>query len=243
MRRRLKRRIEAAKEVLASGDEQRRDTAKSHLQELRAQFAQTNTVARSTSFREYEAQRARYSSELAEYEKQCLALDQWNASYGRNADYELFRKIADRLRADAESYKRGDFDIAVIKLPWRLLPPGHTGDVSWIVDEIRRLKLRYPHLRLQEERLLYAQSLGPSEKYVGEDEFEGYFAFVFRRTQHVLLENAEEGNAAYIFKKDWKSLSKRTKQDLLSNYRYCVDRVFHREDTDWKRRIRGRLGL
>jgi len=241
-RRRLKRRIQAAKEALTSGNEQRRNTAKNHLRELRAQFAQTNTLARSTSFREYEAQRATYSSRLAEYEKQRLAIDQWNARHGRNADYDLFRKIADRLRADAESYMRGDFAIQYIKLPWRFLPSGHI-DASWIADEMQRLKRRYPHLRFQAERLDYARRLGPSEVYRGEAEFDGYFAYVFRNTRHVLLENPQEGNAAYIFKRDWKPLSKRTKQALLSSYRYCIDRVFHREDTNWKLRIRRSLQL
>lgn len=56
------------------------------------------------------------------------------------------------------------------------------------------------------------------------------------------LENPEQGNAAYIFKENWTSLSRRTKQEPLSSYNYCVKRVLHRGDTDWKWHIRRSLG-
>ena len=161
---------------------------------------------------------AQYEKDTAEIQR---AIEQWDSLHGGNPDYEACLKIVDHLRADVESYVRREFVPPVSRLPWRFLPPGHR-DVSWVVDEIGRLKSQYPHLRFDEERLRYAYSLQPSDVFTGEDEFDGYFAFVFANTGHVLLENPQEGNAAYIFQQDWTSLSKRTKQELLSSHAHCV---------------------
>ncbi len=198
------------------------------------------------SIRDLQVKLAEHRAQMDRYEKDTApvrrAIEEWDSLYGGNPDYETCLRIVGHLRADVELYARGEFVLRPTKLPWRFLPPGH-GDVSWVIDEIARLRSKYPHLKLDEERLRYAQSLKPSQVFVGADEFDGYFAFVFPNTQHVLLENPEEGNAAYIFKENWTSLSRRTKQELLSSYNYCVKRVLHRGDTGWKWRIRRRLGL
>ena len=260
-KRRLRQEIRAAKQALTSQDEQRRTKTKNQIEELRRQLANITFKIRISglpaylrknwglsreALREHEQKLAAYDAELIRYKQREAnirhEIEQWNSIHGSNPDYETYLRIADHLRADVAAYIRGDFVLRATKLPWRFLPPG-SRDVSWIVDEIARLKSRYPDLRLDEERLRYAQSLKPAQVFVGEDEFDGYFAFVFTTTRHVLLENPEEGNAAYIFQLDWTSLSRRTKQELLSNYTHCVKRVLHRENSDWKWRIRNRLGL
>lgn len=112
-----------------------------------------------------------------------------------------------------------------------------------MIAEIRALKKRYPHLDYDESRLIYAQTLKPSHIFVGEQDFDGYFAFVFESTKHVLLENPQEGNAAYIFKHDWMTLSKLTKSELLDGYTHAVERVLHRQTGNWKWRIKRALRL
>ena len=96
---------------------------------------------------------------------------------------------------------------------------------------------------LDETRLPHADSLGPIQKFVGEDEFEGYFVFLFDKTDRIIAENPIEGNAAQIFSEDWTYLSKLSKGELLEGYRHSVKRVFHREAGNWKWRIRRALAL
>ena len=260
-KKRLKQQIEAAERMLKSKDEHRRTKIENRLEDLRRQLEDLTFKIRISGLPPWARQRwlwsresipdlhaklAEYRAQMAQYEKDTpqiqRAIEQWDSLYGGNPDYFAFLKIIDHLRADVESYVRGEFVLRSTKLPWRFLPPGHR-DVSWIIDEISRLNSRYPHLKLDEERLRYAHSLKPSQVFVGEDEFDGYFAFVFPSTKHVLLESPQEGNAAYIFQQNWTSLSRRTKQELLSSYTHCVKRVLHRENSDWKWEIRRRLGL
>lgn len=260
-KKRLRQEIRAAQRASTSKDEQRRTKAITLLEELRRQltgltfkirisglpqYARKNWVLSRNSIHEHEAKLAEHRAQMDQYEKHGAplrrAIEEWDSLYGGNLEYETCLRIVDHLRADVESYVRGEFALRATKLPWRFLPPG-SRDVSWIIDEIARLKSRYPDLRLDEERLRYAQTLKPSQVFVGDDEFDGYFAFVFPNTQHVLLENPQEGNAAYIFKENWTSLSRRTKQELLSSYTHCVKRVLHRESSDWKWHIRRRLAL
>ncbi|MCP9487719.1 MAG: hypothetical protein MSC30_17895 [Gaiellaceae bacterium MAG52_C11] len=185
--------------------------------------------------------------ELERYQQQTAgtrrALAEWDARYGGNpGEYSTRLRIVEHLRAGVEAYARGDFRIPVGKVSWRILPPGPWGsaELSVIHNEVRR---RHPGIRLDEARLPHADSLGPMQKFVGEDEFEGYFVFIFDKTDRVLLENPIEGNAAYIFRGDWTFLSKLSKGELLESYRYSVERVLHREAGNWKWRINRALAL
>jgi hypothetical protein len=193
----------------------------------------------------YKERRALYARDLEIYNRRAdrirPAIAEWQKTYGVSEHSSARLKIAERLRADVDAYTRGHFQTPIGKLWWRFLPAGQS-DVSTLVAEIRALKQRYPHLRYDEERMLYAQTLNPSHIFVGEDEFDGYFAFVFEHTNHVLLENPQEGNAAYIFKQDWMELSKLSKRDfLLEQYRDLVQRVPHRNTGNWKWYIRQAL--
>jgi hypothetical protein len=197
---------------------------------------------------------AAYNYRMIEYHKQLrehpkavrsilAAQAQWDLRYaGTIGTPETRKRIYDHLRVDAAAYLRGDLSSVAERLPWRFLPPGPNG-IAQVAKEIRELKTRYPYLRYDEKRLDYAQTLNPSHTYVGNDEFEGYFAFVFDRTEHVLLENPQEGNAAYIFKRNWTALSKLPKRDLLEGYRHDVQRVLHRDSGNWKRHIRFALRI
>ena len=148
----------------------------------------------------YRLRLARYEQEAGEMRR---AIAEWDTRHGSNpVEHATRLRIFDRLRADAEAYARGDFRVPLGKVAWRILPPGHWGahEIAAIHAGIRS---RNPGIQLDEARLPYADGLGPRMKYVGEDEFDGYFVFLFERTERVLLENPIEGNAAYIFSADW----------------------------------------
>jgi hypothetical protein len=130
--------------------------------------------------------------------------------------------------------------VLVQKLPWRFLPPGETGRMR-LFKAIQEFHERNPHCAIDKSRLVFAYSLKPKCVYVGEDEFDGYFAFVFSNTRRVLLENPIEGNAAYVFIEDWKFLSKLPKTDLLSLHDHGVKRAIHLGL--WRTRIRSLLKI
>ena len=157
-------------------------------------------------------------------------------------DYIHYRAVQ-RLRRDLEDLLKGRLAGPPIeKVPWRLLPPPEAGEAGLekMLTDIRSL---LPGVRLEGARLEFAYDLGPVRIYVGLGEFEGYLAFLFERTDHVLLECPMGGNAAYIFREDWRILSRLSKTELLNYHTSEVDRVIHDPDGHWRFRVRSRLGL
>jgi hypothetical protein len=256
--------IKQAKRALTSADDKIRTDAASQLKELRPKMDDLafdiRISALSPDMRQRlkenrDANKARhrdlaiYKQKLARYQQETAALRQaikkWDAAYRRRRrtlEYSTRLKIIEHLRRDVEACIRGEYRIPVGKLWWHFLPPGPSS-LERLAAEIGEFRHRNPGIQLEEERLLYARSLNPTLIFVGQDEFEGYFAFVFDETESVLLENPLQGNAAYIFKEDWVALSKLPKRDLLEGYGHSVKRVLHRDGEDWKWRIRHALRL
>jgi hypothetical protein len=79
--------------------------------------------------------------------------------------------------------------------PGCLLPPSETGEER-VLSVLRGFQHRRPELRVDELRLRFAYTLKPEQVLVGQNEFDGYFAFVFCGGAKVLLDNPIEGNAA-----------------------------------------------
>lgn len=147
-------------------------------------------------------------------------MDAW-----RQSNSILFR-ITHNLRRDCDAFFHPPEQLSVTSLPWRFLPPSETGEER-VLSALRDFCRRRPELRVDESRLRYAYGLMPEQIFIGEDEFDGYFAFVFARGAKVLLENPIEGNAAYIFGQDWRFLSKLSKAELLVHHREHLIRVIH----------------
>ena len=82
-------------------------------------------------------------------------------------------------------------------------------------------------------------SLNPASIYVGIDEFEGYFVFYFPDELTAILECPIVGNAIYIIKGDWQTLSQLNKRELLTDYQMNVRRVIHKGD--WFSRLKQKL--
>src|SRR5690606_5908338 len=99
----------------------------------------------------------------------------------------------------------------------------------------------FPHLRMNQQRLSFAYDLKPNRIYYGTGEFDGYLAFQFDWTSSILLECPMEGNAAYIFRDEWRTLSRLSKTQLLQHYRGQVSRVIHQYGSRWQQHIRMHL--
>ena len=123
-------------------------------------------------------------------------------------------------------------------LPWRLLPPSKMNQQR-VIAAIREYQIRNPDLIVDEGRLREAYALKPEGVYVGLDEFEGYFVFAFSAESKVLLEHPVVGNAAYVFGRNWRELSRLSKTQLIRRARRESVRVIHKGN--WRAQVRDAL--
>lgn len=148
----------------------------------------------------------------------------------------LQRRIAANLRRDWETVRTTGgvtgLRSKVSIVAWLLLPPG-VGE-RHVLGRLADFATRNRTVRVEPDRLKYAYSLNPSQIYVGQGGFDGYFVFIYSRTSRVLLENPIEGNAAYVLLRDWKDLSRLTKSELLSSD--AAVRVVH--SGEWRTHLR-----
>lgn len=158
-----------------------------------------------------------------------------DANQGYSEKEKMRRKILEGLRR--ESVLRSSGLGTVTQLPWTLLPVGEFGRQA-LRGYMENFQRRNPRLPIQFQRIEFAYELSPKEVFVGRDEFDGYFAFTFEASTKVLLEHPFEGNAAYIFSQDWRFLSRLTKSTLLENYSGSVQRVIHRNEGNWREKLR-----
>lgn len=114
----------------------------------------------------------------------------------------------------------------VRRVQWRLLPPGKAG-ARQAIQHYRNLQRLAPERRIQEERLQFMGQLDADERYTGEDSFEGYTCFFFAAKAVAVLECPYYGEATYILKGNWQTLSRHTKTDLLRDFREVTTRVIH----------------
>ena len=109
------------------------------------------------------------------------------------------------------------------------------------MSKLRSYKKRNPKLIIEEARLKYSWGLKPSAVYVGMDEFDGYFTFLYDGSDSVLMENPIRGNAAYIFRGDWERLSRLSKKEINNYHRNKTTKVVHK--SGWEQRIKSALGI
>jgi len=127
---------------------------------------------------------------------------------------------------------------SITKLNWYILPPG-----LWptSIEEVERVLPRKSGLGYCPDRILNAESLKPFEIGRGNGDFERYFCFRYKFTSKVLLESADDGNAAYILRGDWKALSRKSKYELINFHSSDIERVLHRDDSPWRSLIKTAL--
>jgi hypothetical protein len=154
----------------------------------------------------------------------------WQAIYGTRL------QIINSVRADVRAPLSGH--VAARSMPWKFLPPSELTEGTIIVH-VREFQRRHQDLQVDERRLREAFRLCPDEVYVGQNDFDGYFAFCFERERCVLLDHPVVGNAAYVFGSDWRILARLSKRELLDSHSGRFIRIVHR--TNWQSQIRAAL--
>lgn len=197
---------------------------------------------------QYRVKKELYQKNLAaitEWKRRCSdlqnqhrrAVERWKAAHEKSPDF-IRERVVSRLNREWAELKRGG--PGVMKVWWRFLPPGANGsfDIGPALHALRAVK---PNERVDEVRLRFAYSLKPRQVAIGQGEFDGYIAFLFPNTTRVLMECPFEGNAAYVFLRDWAALSRLSKRELLEQHGTQVRRVIHTEGGNWLNELRSLL--
>ena len=194
-----------------------------------------------------EAYNQMYPKLFSEYELQKQewknALLPWEEAYNKNYQalnspehriVKRFRRVIDQLLCS------GGRRSIIRKVNWEFLPPGY-----WPIDDssVASLFASKSSKAIIRERLIAATALDPFEIVIGKNEFNEYLCFRFRNNNKVLLESPYEGNAAYVLRGDWESLSKITKLQLMNIYSDFCERIIHGPSGNWKHEIKERLGM
>lgn len=119
---------------------------------------------------------------------------------------------------------------------WELLPVGK-GQPKVTVDEIVKKiggNLRPDKAAVLRERLDALTGLSPSAVIVGREAFRRYVGYQFK-SDLVVLENFDYGNALYVLYSDWETNSSRPRLELIADADANFDRVPHR--TGWQARV------
>ena len=193
----------------------------------------------------YRKKDRKHQKRLLEYRQQMnVHRERWQAwKQHEGKEIDDYRRSIRKKREELEALtSKQAIGLNLRRVPWRILPPGENlaVHVQLHFDEVCR---RNPTKEYEAHRLTYALSLSPREVVVGEDDFDGYYIFLFPNTERVLLENCEKGNAAYVLFEDWETLSRLSKHELRSTCLGQHDRVCHTEGSDWKWRLRQLLGI
>jgi hypothetical protein len=124
--------------------------------------------------------------------------------------------------------------LQTIRVAWEILPPGTIGEVI-----SRVFKGRTPTAEDTEavtERYKFLMGLKPEKLIYGTSGFQRYFGALIQNDL-VIFENVEYGNAIYVMFENWKTLSQRTRTELLSGrYGDNFDRVLH--VSGWKKKVK-----
>ncbi|MCU0222782.1 MAG: hypothetical protein MUF27_01655 [Acidobacteria bacterium] len=106
--------------------------------------------------------------------------------------------------------------LSTMRLNWRVLPPGRQ---PW--ERLKPLLQNVVDVQkagnrpVVEHRLETVNGYGPEFTAVGNGGFAGYVIFGFPARSLFVLECTRYGNATYVLERDWESLSKLTKAELL----------------------------
>ncbi|EOU1112121.1 MAG: hypothetical protein E6623_01215 [Clostridium perfringens] len=137
--------------------------------------------------------------------------------------------ITDKI--DSESY------IDTLYVNWEILPPGESS-LNLIKALLNNKSNKSNSSQDTSERMLFFKKLGVKKYIRGTNSFNSYIGAIFDNDV-VLLENSSYGNAAYILKSDWQTLSKLSRTELLSNYSDDIIRIPHNKN--WKNNLKSAL--
>jgi hypothetical protein len=121
-----------------------------------------------------------------------------------------------------------------VQLAWEILPPGSIDVVVRRMLENKRA-VTDDQRRTMEERLAVFSKFSPMAYLAGTSGFLRYFGAQFK-DDLVVFENLTYGNALYVMRANWQTLSKRSRIELLKGPRDDFDRIEHRQG--WEEALR-----
>lgn len=125
----------------------------------------------------------------------------------------------------------------MVKLSWDILPKG---DMPWETFKIHLKPVIDSKSKGKKviigERLETISKYNPDFRAIGENGYQGYIIFGFTKQNLYIFENAEYGNATYVFEGDWEQLSKMTKAEIIASNMH-KHRFVHLDG--WKEQIAG----
>lgn len=133
--------------------------------------------------------------------------------------------ITDKI--DFESYRE------TLNVSWEILPPGESS-INLIKTLLSNKSNKASSLQDTSDRMKFFENLGVKKYIRGTNSFNSYIGALFDN-DIVLLENSSYGNAAYILKSDWETLSKLSRTELLSHYSDKIIRIPHNKN--WKNNL------
>jgi hypothetical protein len=128
----------------------------------------------------------------------------------------------------------------ISRMPFRIFPADKEGYAvldAWLANQSRLMSGNEERL----QRFEFARSLTPSKWGVGLDDYDGYIIFIFDWTNSVLIEKAQNRNAAYIIHREWETLCRLTRRQLRSRPKQLWERVIHNNYWQWQQAIRWAL--
>jgi hypothetical protein len=123
------------------------------------------------------------------------------------------------------------------RVNWKLLPKGEgLGDA--FRNHLEGVRRQTRGKQYDPGSLDKNWTLRPERIFVGQDEFDGYYVFVFEKYPVAVLECPWVGNALYLISKDrWVALSRLSKSSLLDSDCRDVERLIHGPSGDWFDRL------
>lgn len=121
------------------------------------------------------------------------------------------------------------------KLNWKILPPGqYPFERAQLALEDYLRRLSEDDRATATERIRAITRHGPDFVAVGVGGFSDYVVFGFTERHRYVLESPNTGNATYIFKDDWESISRMSKREILLENRQET-RLIH--NTRWHKAV------
>ena len=127
----------------------------------------------------------------------------------------------------------------LLRANWKIFPPGAMTNMELACRVYGRSARQLNAKQIMEiqSRYDFLMSLGAEKIIVGIDSFNGYIGAKFE-DDIVVFDNVRFGNAVYILREDWETLSKKTKRELLQ-MKGVAYRIPHLQG--WKYKVSQRL--
>lgn len=147
-----------------------------------------------------------------------------------NLFLEIFRQV-EFFELDMNSINKPTIE----RLNWEILPQGELPweDKEKYIEKVAQNAKKSQKVFL-DERLKTIESENPDLRAIGINGYKGYIVYGFSEKNLYIFESAFYGNATYIFKYEWKSISQLTKSEIINN-NLVEKRLIH--TSEWKEQL------